>query len=188
MLLVDCNSSAHRDGFPSRIASLVMTKKPTPSKESRAIKAAIDASGLTKAAIAERMGVAPALVSQWSSGLRPMSADKAPIFAKIVGAEDPRVFSNAYGEVELAQGSALSIRKAEASGDVREYGLTISRLENDLDSIKIVLGILVGIMRSHRPNEAEDVAEAIRRSVPPKFRDKGTIGELLSRLEKPIRK
>lgn len=187
MLSFKCNSVACRDEIPSRIASLTMASKPNPTKESRAIKAAIDAAGMTKAAIAERIGVTPALVSQWASGLRPMSADKTPIFARVVGADNPRAFSIAYGEVEMAQGSTLPIRKAEASGDVREYGLTISRIENDIDAMRLAIGLLAGAMKVHRPAEAADVAASIRRSAPPKFRDKGLLGELLAILEKPTR-
>jgi transcriptional regulator with XRE-family HTH domain len=167
-----------------------MAKKapPKPTPESRAVKAAIDASGLAQTAIADMIGVSPGMVSQWASGMRPVPSDKAPKFAKAVGqTDDPGKFSAAYRGVVAAQGGALPVNVTATSGDAREFGLVISRLENDIHALNLALGLLTGVMKEHRPAEAAAVASLIRRKVPPKYRDKGLLSELLGALEKPVR-
>ncbi|MDE2255945.1 MAG: hypothetical protein KGL42_16980 [Betaproteobacteria bacterium] len=159
-------------------------KKPTPTAESRAIKAAIDASGMRQKDIAPLLGVEPSMVSQWATGVRPLPADKAPTFARVVNyAGDVGALSVAYREVYAAQGAGGAVHHAERTGDLRDIGLVLSRLENDVRALNLTIGVIVSTMVDHRPAEAAEVASAIHRLIPPKFRDKGLLGQLLEALD-----
>lgn len=161
-----------------------MKKKTVPTAESRAIKAAIDAAEMKQKDIAPLVGVESSMVSQWATGARPMPADKAPAFARAIHYEgDVGVFSAAYRSVYAAQGAGGAVQHAERTGDLRDMGLIVSRLENDVRALNRAIGALVSVMVEHRPTEAADVASAIRRLMPPKYRDKGLLGELLEALD-----
>lgn len=155
-----------------------------PTPESRAIKAAIDAAGMKQKDIAPLLGVEPSMVSQWASGARPLPADKAPTFARVVRYEgDVGSLSAAYRSVYAAQGAGGAVQHAERTGDLRDLGLIVSRLENDIRALNLAIGVFAAVMVEHRPTEASDVASAIRRLMPPKFRDKGLLGQLLEALD-----
>lgn len=158
-----------------------------PTSESRALKAAIDGAKMTKAALAEALDVTPGLISQWVSGRTPVAPGKAPLAASVLGI-DAATISAAYREIETIQGNVLPMKKPTASEEAREMGLVIARLENDVHALNMALGLLVGVMKIHRPAEASELASTIRRRAPARYRDKGLLSELLAALgEKPAR-
>lgn len=156
------------------------TVKPRPP-EAVALEAAIKASKMKKAAIAEQMDVHPSFISQWCAGTRPVPADKAVRLGKLLGV-DPKQISAAFREVQASVGNVVQL-KTEGR-DSRPYELVISRLENDVHALNLALGALASVMVVHRPAEAADAASALRRLVPGKFQDKGFVHELIALLEK----
>ncbi len=148
----------------------------THSKESLALSAAIANSGMTKAAIALQIGVTAANVSQWATGRRPVPVAHAEQLATLLDVK-PESVCAAYAKL-VANGSAISVR-----ADVRP-DLEISRLQNDVHALNIALGALVVTMVKHRPAEARDVAQDLRRTVPKKFQDSGLLRVLLSTLDR----
>ena len=83
----------------------------------------------------------------------------------------------AWGELWLEQ-RAETHRDAE--GDRARWGTYVA--PSSLAAVR--LDALTAAMVSHRPAEARDVAAALRRRVPAKFRDKGFLSELVAMLEK----
>jgi len=163
------------------------TRDVTPTPESRVITAAIDAAGISKAAIADHMGVTPGLVSQWALGRRPVAATHAPKLAALLHEEPERVsaaYRDAMALSARVNGSAYAGEQGPTAMDERDRELVIARLENDVHALNLALGTLVAVMVQHRPREAEDAAGLIRRQVPSRFRDKGLIHELLTALER----
>lgn len=170
---------------PRSIANMPRPPAPPKTPEARILRAAVEASGLTHAAIAEHLGgVEPSLISQWCSGHRPVPAGKAVKLASLVGA-NPAEISAAYREVQQSAGGNVIPQPARTGArDERDSGLVIARLENDVHALSLALGALTAVMIRHRPAEAADVAQAMRRKIPAKFRDRGLIHELLVMLDK----
>lgn len=153
--------------------------------EARILRAAVESSGLSHQAIAEQLGgVDPSLISQFCTGHRPVPASKAVKLASLVGA-NPAEISAAYREVlQQSQGNVAPLPVATGARDERELGLVLARLENDVHALNLALGALTAVMVRHRPAEAAEAAQAIRRRVPAKYRDRGLLHELLSMLDK----
>lgn len=166
------------------IASMAKTpEKPRPSAQSLALTAAINASRITKAAIAEQVGVSAGMVSQWASGHRPVPAGKARKLAEVLGVKDPKRISAAFAEVaENERSNVVPLR--QVSDQPLRPELVIARLQNDVDALRYGMAALVATMTFHRPSEAEAAAKAIRRNVPAKFRDQGFLAELLAVLDR----
>lgn len=168
-----------------------MTKKtitPTPTRESRALAAAISDSGMTKAAIAEQIGVSPGLVSQWASGYRPIAPEHAPALGTLLRI-DPASISNGFAKIVqtgavVAIGGKSTPVGATSQQPVEDSDLAIARLQNDVHALTLALGSLTAVMVGHRPAEAQAVAAAMRRNVPAKYQDTGLIQQLLSMLDK----
>lgn len=158
-------------------------KPPVATPESRAISAAITESKLTKAAIAEHMGVSPGLMSQWASGRSPVASWQAPKLAVMLGL-DPEQISADYRKVNAEQDNVVPIRNAEHPMNAQEATRAIARLESDVHALNAAMSVLVAVMVNHRPAEASDVAAWIRRRVPAPFREAGLLGELLADLER----
>ena len=156
-----------------------------PSKQALALAAAMAAGDHSKVAVAEYMGVTPGLVSQWATGRRPIPAERAARLAEFLGIE-PKALSTKYEAIsaQVANSSARTIRLHAPVDDERRPDLTIARLENDIDSLRLAVGALVTVMTVHRPAEGEAVAKALRRNVPAKFVKQGYIAELLDVLER----
>lgn len=164
-----------------------MPKPPPPSSEtaeSLALKAALRDAKLSQAAVAEKLDVHASMVSQWANGTRPVPADKARKLAKVLGVEDPRLLSAAYASVaEHEPGAVVPLRVGEPAAPLRQ-DLVNARLQNDVDALRYVASALVATMVIHRPAEASEVAKAVRRTVPAKFRDQGFVHELLEVLDR----
>lgn len=168
--------------MPDSIANMPKSPAPTPP-EARILATAIDSCRMTKAAIADQIGVSPSMVSQWVSGHRPVPADKASPLAKLIGA-DPTTISRAFREVsDSSEGNVVPIRQ-NMELDQRDQSLVIARLENDVHALNLAVGALTAVMVTHRPAEAADAAAALRRRVPAKFRDRGFVHELIALLDK----
>lgn len=164
-----------------------MPKRPAQPRtpEARILRAAVEASGLTHAAIAEHLGgFDPSVISQWCIGHRPVPANKAVKLASLVGA-NPAEISAAYREVQQSVGgNVVPVPAQTGARDERDMGLVIARLENDVHALSLALGALAAVMVRHRPAEAADVAQAMRKRIPVKYRDGGLIRELLVMLDK----
>lgn len=156
-----------------------MPKNPPSTPHSRAIAAAMKASGLSDAAIANEVGVSPGMVYQWKTARRPVPAPKARILADVLKVSDPGTLSAAYGEVAGNEGGNVV---ALPSQPIKPE-LAQSRVENDIDALRYAVSALVATMVIHRPAEAVDAAAAIRRQVPAKFLDRGFVQSLLAKLD-----
>lgn len=156
-------------------------KTPKPTKESRILEAAINGSGMTKEAIAAVIGVSPGMVSQWSSGYRPVAPERAAALARAVGLDDPASISHGYAETVSSGSAALKLDQVDNEAPT---DLAIARLQNDVHALTMAIGSLTAVMVAHRPAEAQAVGAALRRNVPAKFRDQGMIRELLSVLDR----
>jgi len=69
------------------------------------------------------------------------------------------------------------VERLSGSSDERPAGLTIARLENDIDALNMVLGAVLAVMTRHRPAEAEELTAQLRK-LPPAFQDRGLVPEL----------
>jgi predicted transcriptional regulator len=177
--------------------------KPTqPTKESRALAAAIAESGLTKAAIAEQLDVSPGMVSQWASGHRPVSFGQALGLSAILRIADPASISAAFAELQdqleasnagaTVSDGQVTKRRVKSLGRMPAISgmsdvdpeLAIHRLENDVYALNLALGALTSVMVAHRPAEAQAAAAAMKRNIPSSYRDTGLIQQLISVLER----
>lgn len=158
-------------------------KTATPTKEALRLKAAIDASDYTGAEVAANLDVDPSLVSQWCTSRRPVALEKAKPLADMLGIADPGLISKAWRDAHRAGvGQAVPIPQPEDE-DVRRPELVVARLENDVHALSLALATLVSVMVVHRPAEAADAAEAMRKQIPRKWRDKGFLAEILQTLD-----
>jgi DNA-binding transcriptional regulator YdaS (Cro superfamily) len=156
---------------------------PKTTVESRRVKDAISASELSKAAIADVLGVSPSLVSQWASGHRPVPADKAAPLAKLI-ALSPQEVSAAYRQVQQSQEGNMLARRAHSESEPMSSDEAIRRLDRELHAVHLAIGALASVMVVHRPAEAAEAASALRRRVPAKLRESGLVHELIELLDK----
>lgn len=154
----------------------------TQTAEALALKAAIKNSGLKNAPIAEHLGVSEGLISQWTTGHRPVSPDKAGKLAKLLGV-DPSSISPGFASVLAIQDDSVA-RLPQLNDKPLRSDLVIARLENDIDALRYAVAALVSTMTIHRPAEAADAARALRRMVPARFRESGLVHELATILER----
>lgn len=159
------------------------TKTNAPTKEALRLKAAIDASDYTQAQVAANLEVDPTLVSQWCKSRRPVALEKAKPLADMLGIEDPGMISAAWRDAYQAGVGQAVPKLAETDDDPRRPDLVIARLENDVHALSLAIATMVSVMVVHRPAEAADAAEAMRKTIPRKWRDKGLIAELLTSLD-----
>lgn len=150
-------------------------KPRTP--EAEAFSAALRFSGLTKAAVAEMVGVTPGAVSQWALGRRPIPAERAVTLARAVGA-DPMAISASYRETVKSAGGALQV--VGGSGNPSE----LDQLRDEVESLQLATILMAATMVRHRPAEALDAAAALRRNAPARHRDRGLLKELAELLER----
>lgn len=135
--------------------------KPMPSDESRELKRAIEASGLSKAVIAAHNHVSPGAVSQWADGWRPVPPERAERLAKQLGV-DPRKISRRYAATH-----------PPAEGD--DAALSVNE---EIEAMQYAISALVSSAIHHRPVEAEAVRGALGK-VPLRLRERGLVRELL---------
>jgi transcriptional regulator with XRE-family HTH domain len=169
------------------IASMPNKKRGGPTRESLIIRAAMDAvkpEGVTQAVIASRLGVEPPTVSQYATGHRPVPANKAVLLADVLRIKDPASISRAYAETieTLPVGNVVPLR-ADSDMPLRP-DLVIARLENDITALTYAINAMFATTTFHRPAEAQALSAAIRKTTPPKYRDRGLVAELLATLEK----
>lgn len=162
-----------------------------PTKESRIIAAAVKtclsaSSDLTKAAIAEQIGVGPPMLYQWETGRRPVAPEKAAKVAQVLGIDDPGMISPGYAEslANAIGANALALKPSRSGPDAAPTDLAIARLQNDVHALSLALGAFTAVMVAHRPAEAQAVSAAVRRKIPAKWKDQGLIRELLEVLDK----
>ena len=153
-----------------------MPRKPAaPTQQSRALVAAMKARNLGNVDIANAAGVTPGAVSHWVTGHRPVPPEKAQAVSDLLGIKaetiSPR-FAAIYTQ---------AVPDIAANGE--PSALTINRLENGIDAMRLALGVMAGVMLRHRPVEAADVAKTIRKKLPGKFVNQGFVKELLEVLE-----
>lgn len=161
-------------------------EKKNLSKEALALASAMAAKGMTNAQVADYMDVSPGFVSQWLTDNRKVPWEKAERLAALLGVQ-PKQISAKYAQLAAARVAAgnvvqLPVKDGEPSG--MRQDLVISRLQNDVDSLRYALSALVAVMASHRPAEGADVARTIRKHVPAKFVNQGFVLELLKALDK----
>jgi transcriptional regulator with XRE-family HTH domain len=157
---------------------------PTPTRESLAFRAARRAAGVTQAEIARRLGIEPGTVSQWETGHRPVPIKLATPVADILRLKDPGTICLAYAETmeTLPVGNVVPLR-AESDLPLR-FDLEFVRMQNDITALTYAINALFGTATFHRPAEAQALAVAIRKTTPPKYRDRGLVAELLATLDK----
>lgn len=148
---------------------------PTPTPYSRALAEAIRKAKKRHEDLAEPLKVTPGLVSAWVTGRKPVPAKRAKPLADELGNVSPEAISEAYAII-AKQGGA-NVLSMPGTPALRPE-LLQSRLENDVDSLRHLVAVLVDVMLRHRPAEASDLLETIQRKVPRKFRDAGFLLEL----------
>lgn len=158
---------------------------PEPTRESRILAAAIKASSAKKKDIADAVGVSAPELYQWETARRPVPPERAATLARVLGIDDPAQISAGYADVAASTDGALALATSQSTrGAEAPADLSIARLQNDVHALSLALGALTTVMVAHRPTEAQDVASALRRNVPAKFRDRGLIHELIQVLER----
>lgn len=165
--------------------ALMKSNNPEPTRESRILAAAIHASKQKKKDIADAVGVSPPELYQWETARRPVPPERAATLARVLGIQDPSSISTGFADVAASTDGALALANGHAERAMdAPTDLSIARLQNDVHALSLALGALTAVMVAHRPAEAQDVASALRRNVPAKFRDRGLIQELIQVLEK----
>lgn len=134
--------------------------------------------GLTEEFVGAEVGVSQGQVSHWTNARLPVPANRAIKLAAVLNITDPSEISVAYRDL------AEKMASNPGADEPMRPDLIIARLENDVDSLRYALGSLVTAMVVHRPTEAADVAEALRKHVPAKFQRQGYVYELLKVLDK----
>lgn len=148
-------------------------KEPdSPAPEAIAFTAAIHASDMTKAAIAELVGVTPAFVSQWAKGKRPIPAERAAAVAQLLNV-DPCTISASYRSWLHSIGTAA--RDSSPTGELAELRRTVEQL-------KTVALVMATTMARHRPIEARSAAALIRKYATQEQHESGLLPDVLSRL------
>lgn len=161
-----------------------MPRPPNPkTPEARALLKAIDAAGITKAAVADHLGVSPSMVSQWVSGHRPVSAAQAGPLARLVHVS-PDLISADYRRVEPAAATAGGGAPTNVSEPAASYGGEAGELHQRIDALTIALAVMAAGTVRHRPIEAQEMAAALRKRVPVWQRDQGLMKELIELLER----
>jgi len=90
--------------------------------------------------------------------------------------KDPSAISAKYRDLH----KQIRTQTPEAT----DIDLDIARLHGDIRATNYVFAALISAMAVHRPAEARDVVDALRRTVPAQFRDHGLIRELLGAMDK----
>jgi DNA-binding transcriptional regulator YdaS (Cro superfamily) len=161
-----------------RVKKTPKPEAPAPSPYSVALRSAIERKGVRHEELAAPLGVSPALVSAWVTGRKPVPATRAKPLADELGNVAPEAISRDYAAI-AKQGANV----AQMPGTPALHpALAQNRVENDIDSLRLALAVMVDVMRRHRPAEAADVLETIQRTVPRKFRDSGFLLELAEAL------
>lgn len=76
------------------------------------------------------------------------------------------------------------VEQSESATDDRPTGLTVARLENDIDALTMIVGAVLTVMSHHRPAEAEELSEQLKK-LPAKFQDRGLLPALQKALAAP---
>lgn len=158
-----------------------MPKKPIPTAQSRALQAAMIARHLKNVDVANHAGVTPGAVSHWVTGARPVPIEKVSVVAEYVGVK-PEAISDRYGAL------ATQIVPQDDARQTMPIDLTINRLENGMDAMRLAVGILAGVMARHRPIEASDAARTIRKQLSGRYLNQGFVKELLEVLDASAKK
>lgn len=156
------------------------------SKEALALASAMAAKGMTNAQVADYMDVSPGFVSQWLTDNRKVPWEKAERLAELLEIQ-PQHISAKYAKLAAARvagGNVVQFPAKDGEPTGLRQDLVISRLQNDVDSLRYALSALVAVMASHRPAEGLDVARTIRKHVPHKFVNQGFVSELLKALDR----
>ena len=170
-------------GIEGRTA--LMKSAPLMSEEATLLAKALESSGLTKAAVAEHLGVTPRLVSQWTTGRRPVTPEMAIPLGKLL--DIPAVAISATLRSILIAIGEQAVPTA-VNEDKREHAKRILNLENEIQALNLSLGSMLAVMVEHRTAEATDLADSLRRHVPAKLRERGLVQELLKQLDKAPKK
>ncbi|WP_430544464.1 helix-turn-helix domain-containing protein [Stenotrophomonas maltophilia] len=105
---------------------------PRPSNpktaEGRSIADAIARTGLTQAAVAERLDVTPSFISQFSTGMRPVPWDKAEALADVLGLQ-PQEISVEYARLMERFGTS---QVARLNADIVTSAIAVARKALDL--------------------------------------------------------
>lgn len=150
------------------------------------LRKAMSEANMNQKALANAVGVKPPSVNGWLSAkakfLRGENLLKA---AKALGVSDLWL-AEGKGPMRLdvPQDTTSNVVPIRNELNFPAPDLQIARLENDIHALNLAIGSLVSVMVNHRPAEAGDVAGALRRQVPEKFRDQGLLSELLAVLDK----
>lgn len=96
--------------------------------EGRAIAEAIARSGLTQAAVAERLDVTPGFISQFATGVRPVPWDKADALADVLAVQ-PQEISAEYARLMERFGTSQVARLDAA---IVESAIAVARKALDL--------------------------------------------------------
>jgi len=155
----------------------------TEQRHARILAAAITNSGQKKKAIAEAARASAAELYQWETGRRPVPPERAAALARALGIENPADISPGYAEITSTHGTLAVATRPGPSGNT-QMDLAIANLQNEVHAMALALGAITAVMVAHRPTEARDVAAALRRNVPAKYREVGLIHELVQVLEK----
>lgn len=153
---------------------------PTPTPHSRALSAAIRDADRTHEDIAAAIGVTPGAVSAWQTGRKKVPAQRAKPLADYLGNCQPDAISPGYAKFAAQHGGqVVSLPGSPALAPE----LTQSRVENDIDALRMMVAALVDVMIVHRPAEAQAAARVLRKTVPAKFQRQGFAGLQLAKLE-----
>lgn len=184
--------------------------EPDDLPEAAVIDAAFRSTRVSNADVARRLDVDPSLVSQWRKGRRPVARHHAGELAGLLGVRPERISRDYREALELAQagrrgmtqdeveryavrgtgsGTPIWMQEAAVMETQNGYGenspeARLAQLEQEVHSLSLALASLASVMVQHRPVEAADAAASIRRQVPPKYRARGSLRELLEVLER----
>lgn len=147
------------------------------------LRKAMAEANINQKQLADSVGVRPPSVNGWlSEKAKFLRGENLLRAAKVLGVSQLWL-AEGKGPMRMDDptGNVVALRKTP---DTVSEGLAISRLENDVHVLNLALGALAAAMADHRPTEARDVAKALRRNVPAKFRDQGMLAELIAVLDK----
>jgi hypothetical protein len=151
---------------------------PKTTPFSLALRQAIRDAQKTHEDVADAMKVTPGLVSAWVTARKAVPAERAVPLATYLGCA-PETISAGYAEIAKQGAKVLTLPGSPALAPE----LAQSRVENDVDALRMALWALTGAMTAHRPAEAKDVLQMLRKAAPARFLRQGFLAELVAMLE-----
>lgn len=150
--------------------------------ESRLIRQQMVKLGLSSELVAVKLDLANSSnVSHWRTGRRPVPVQYAPKLANMLEIDDPGRICAAWRQVVTP---VLNFYGVSAMPKLtRSEPTEMERMDMRIKELRAAMTALTAGMIRHRPTEARDVADTIRKHATPRERRSGLLAEMLQAID-----